>query len=89
MREANNIRLRLVVRRHSLPEVRVVFPVRLDADPTIANLLEQVNEIIPLESNDWGLEDYSVELRDSSGHGFDCLHFQQVSLILKNDDEVL
>ncbi|KAH6627292.1 hypothetical protein B0J18DRAFT_165020 [Chaetomium sp. MPI-SDFR-AT-0129] len=88
MRETNNIRLRLVVRRHSLPEVRVVFPVRLDADPTIANLLEQVNEIIPLESNDWGLEDYSVELRDANGHGFDCLHFQPVSLILKNDEEV-
>ncbi|KAK4247852.1 hypothetical protein C7999DRAFT_40842 [Corynascus novoguineensis] len=88
MRDANNLRLRLVVQRHALPEVRVVFAVSLDNDPTIANLLEQINEIIPLESSDWGLEDYAVQLRDSSGHGFECLHFQQVSLILKNDEEV-
>ncbi|KAK4151862.1 hypothetical protein C8A00DRAFT_16788 [Chaetomidium leptoderma] len=88
MGDSNSLRLRLVVRRHALPEVRVVFAVQLDTDPTIAKLLEQVNEIIPLESNDWGLEDYAVELRDSSGHGFDCLHFQQVSVILKNDEEI-
>jgi hypothetical protein len=89
MRDSDRLRLRLVVRRHALPEVRVVFAVQLDTDPTIANLLEQVNEVVPLESNDWGLEDYTVELRDSAGHGFDCLHFQQVSGILKNDEEVL
>lgn len=89
MRNSNVLRLRLVVRRHSLPEARVAFAVQLDTDPTIVNLLEQVNEIIPLESNDWGLEDYAVELRDSSGHGFECLHFQQVSVILENDEEVL
>jgi hypothetical protein len=35
------------------------------------------------------LEDYAVELRDSDGHAFDCLHFQQVSVVLKNDEEVL
>lgn len=89
MRDANNLRLRLVVRRHALPEVRVVFTVQLDNDPTIANFLEQVNEIIPLESNNWGLEDYTVELRDSEGHAFDCLHFQHVSAVLKNDEQVL
>lgn len=85
----NSLRLRLVVRRHALPEVRVVFAVQLDTDPTIANFLEQVNEVIPLESNDWGLEDYAVQLYDASGHGFECLHFQQVSTVLKNDEEVL
>jgi hypothetical protein len=89
MRDGNSLRLRLVVRRHALPEVRVVFAVQLDTDPTIANLLEQVNEVIPLESNDWGMEDYNVELCDSTGHGFDCVHFQQVAGILKNDEEVL
>jgi hypothetical protein len=90
MRDTNSLlRLRLVVRRHALPEVRLVFAVQLDTDPTIANLLEQVNEIVPLESSDWGLEDYSVELRDPSGHGFDCLHFQPVASILKNDEQVL
>ena len=89
MRDSSSLRLRLVVRRHALPEVRVVFAVQLDTHPTIANLLDQVNDIVPLEGNDWGLEDYAVELRDSAGHGFDCLHFQQVSAILKPDEEVL
>ncbi|KAK0721089.1 hypothetical protein B0H67DRAFT_553131 [Lasiosphaeris hirsuta] len=84
----NNFRLRLVVRRHGLPEVRVIFTIALENNPTIANLLEQVNEIIPLESNDWGLEDYVVELRDAEGHGFDCLHFQSVSVVLKDDEEI-
>ncbi|KAK4104375.1 hypothetical protein N658DRAFT_521049 [Parathielavia hyrcaniae] len=89
MRDSNTLmRLRLMVRRHALPEVRVVFAVQLDNEPTIASLLEQVNEIVPLESNDWGLEDYAVELRDSSGHAFDCLHFQQVSSVLNNDEQV-
>ena len=50
---------------------------------TISQLLEQVNEVIPLESKDWGLEDYSVEVR-----GFECLHFSDVSDVLKEDDEV-
>ncbi|KAG7289987.1 hypothetical protein NEMBOFW57_006366 [Staphylotrichum longicolle] len=89
MRDSNILRLRLVVKRHGLPEDRVMFAVQLDTGPTISNLLEQVNEVFPLESNDWGLEDYAVELRDATGRGFDCLHFQQVSVILKNDEEVL
>lgn len=89
MRDTSCLRLRLVVQRHALPEVRVVFVAQLQTDPTIANLLEQVNEILPLESNDWGLEDYAVELHDADGHAFDCLHFQQVSVVLKNDEEVL
>ncbi|KAL2158308.1 hypothetical protein VTH06DRAFT_4629 [Thermothelomyces fergusii] len=88
MRDANSLRLRLVVQRHALPEVRVVFAVSLDNDPTISSLLEQVNDIIPLESSDWGLEDYTVQLRDPTGHAFDCLHFQQVSAILNNDEVV-
>lgn len=83
----NTLRLRLVVRRHALPDVRIVFPVRLDNDPTIANLLEQVNDVIPLESyeSSWGLEDYAVELEN----GFELLHFQSVGEVLKEDEEVL
>ncbi|KAJ9144969.1 hypothetical protein NKR23_g5521 [Pleurostoma richardsiae] len=83
-----NLRLRLVVRRHGLPEVRVLFNVPLDNDPTIAKLVELVNETIPLEGTDWGLEDYAVELRDSDGHAFECLHFQHVATVLEKDEEV-
>lgn len=83
------MRLRLVVRRHALPDVRVVFSCKTENDPTIANLLEQVNEIIPLESNEWGLEDYTIELRQKdTGTAFDFFHFQQVADVLKDDEEI-
>jgi hypothetical protein len=84
-----DLRLRLVVRRHGLPEVRLVFPISLESDPTIAKLLENVNDTVPLESSDWGLEDYVVELRDGTGNAFECLHFQEVRTVLNEDEEVL
>ncbi|KAJ4395720.1 hypothetical protein N0V85_006448 [Neurospora sp. IMI 360204] len=84
----NSLRLRLVVRRHSLPEVRIIHHVPLENDPTIADLVDQINEIIPLESPEWGLEDYVVELRNKEGYAFECLHFQQVSNVLKDEEEV-
>ncbi|KAL8731849.1 MAG: hypothetical protein Q9166_003133 [cf. Caloplaca sp. 2 TL-2023] len=52
-------------------------------EPTIAQLLEQISEIVPLESEDWGLEDYAVEV-----NGFECLHFSEATHVLKEDDEV-
>ena len=85
------MRLQLTVQRHGLPPTQVLWVVgglrppyaAAGASPTISQLLEQVNEIIPLESEDWGLEDYAVEVR-----GFECLHFSELRQILKEDDEV-
>ncbi|KAL4901789.1 hypothetical protein BDW74DRAFT_70046 [Aspergillus multicolor] len=61
---------------------------------TIAQLLEDVNEVIPLEteprlfedesSGQWGLEDYAVEVG-----GSECLHFMEIEGILRDGDEVL
>ncbi|KAL2864911.1 uncharacterized protein BJX67DRAFT_383330 [Aspergillus lucknowensis] len=61
---------------------------------TIAQLLEDVNEVIPLEteprlfgdesSGQWGLEDYVVEVG-----GSECLHFMEVEGLLREGDEVL
>jgi hypothetical protein len=61
---------------------------------TIAQLLEDVNEVIPLEtepglfdneySGQWGLEDYVVEVC-----GSECLHFMEVEGLLRDGDEVL
>jgi hypothetical protein len=85
----SNLRLRLVVRRHDLPEVRLLFSINLQDEPTIAALLEQVNDTVPLESPDWGLDDYVVEIEDSHGHAFECLHFQAVATILDRDEEVI
>lgn len=83
------LRLRLFVRRHGLPETKLLWTVPADPDWTIAKLLTQVNEAVPLESGEWGLEDYAVELKAADGTSFECLHFQQVSRILKDDDQVM
>lgn len=56
---------------------------------TMAKLLTLVNEVVPLESSEWGLEDYAVELSDGQGGSYECLHFQLVSQTLKDDDEVM
>jgi hypothetical protein len=84
-----DMRLRLVVRRYGLPEIRLMWSLRLDSDPTIAKVLEQLNNDVPLESDQWGLEDYVVELHDSDGTEFECLHYQSVRSVLKPDDRVL
>lgn len=80
--------------RHSLPPVQLLWtiaaygPIRppyadAGASFTISQLLEQISEIIPLESEDWGLEDYAVEVG-----GFECLHFSEIRHVLKEDDIV-
>lgn len=82
------MRLHLTVQRHGLPAARILWttaglgPVQSSAG-TISQLLEQVNDIIPLESEQWGLEDYTVEVG-----GFECLHFHEANQVLKEDDEV-
>lgn len=84
------MRLHLTVQRNGLPAARILWttggqdPAHSSAETaTISQLLEQVNDIIPLESEEWGLEDYAVEVG-----GFECLHFQEASQVLKEDDEV-
>ena len=86
------MRLQLTVQRHGLPPVQVLWTLASAVRPpilaagnsiTISQFLEQVNEVLPLESEDWGLEDYSVEVR-----GFECLHFSELNQVLKEDDEV-
>jgi len=77
------MRLYLSVYRHKLPPTNVVWSVPTTPPQTIAQLLEQVNHIIPLESGQWGLEDYTVEVK-----GFECLHFQSVADAFREDDNV-
>jgi hypothetical protein len=83
------MRLRLSVRRHGLPETPIIWVVDTTTAPTIAQLLEQVNEAIPIESGEWGLEDYAVDVKGSSGVNYECLHFQPVSTVMKEEDEVM
>ncbi|KAI6784073.1 uncharacterized protein J7T54_004619 [Emericellopsis cladophorae] len=84
-----DIRLRLAIRRHGVPEVKLVWPCTASDDLTIAALLAQINDVVVLESGQWGLEDYAVELSDGSGNSFECLHFQPLRKVFKQDDQVL
>ncbi|WEW59847.1 hypothetical protein PRK78_005328 [Emydomyces testavorans] len=133
------MRLHLVIQRHDLPVVRILWTIpsctpRLSNQPsaassftgrgtqtlttgsrssagtsfntaltsfstvggcTIAQLLADVNEVIPLETqptqsedqNDggpWALEDYVAELM-----GSECLHFMRVETLLRDGDELV
>ncbi|KAK2008245.1 hypothetical protein LZ32DRAFT_685542 [Colletotrichum eremochloae] len=84
-----DLRLRLVVRRHGVPDVKLLWNATADEDLTFSKLLAQINEVVPLESGEWGLEDYAVELKDPSGDAFECVHYHLVSKLLKDDDQVL
>ncbi|OLN87037.1 hypothetical protein CCHL11_06457 [Colletotrichum chlorophyti] len=84
-----DLRLRLVVRRHGVPDVKLLWNVTANEDLTISKLVAQINEVIPLESGEWGLEDYAVELKDASGEGFECVHYHLVAKVFKDDDHVL
>lgn len=78
------MRLRVIVRRHGLPDTPIVWAA--DAKSTIYEFLEKINEIIPLESSEggWDVADYACELQ-----GYELLHFQPVDTVLKEEDEVL
>jgi hypothetical protein len=78
------MRLRLSVQRHALPEVHVLWSTTSRNEScTVSQLLSQINEVFPLETTEWGLEDYTLEIQ-----GYECLHFQEIGQILKDEDEV-
>lgn len=80
----------MTVRRHALPETPILWSIDTNASPTVYQLLEQINEVIPIESDgQWGLEDYAVELKGANGANYECLHFQPVESVLKEEDEVM
>lgn len=73
-----------------MPDIPIIWDIDTEnAAPTISMLLEEVNDIIPIESGDWGLEDYAVEIKGEDGVNFECLHFQPVAKVLRKDDKVV
>lgn len=82
------MRLYITVRRNGIPETPIVWNVE-NTSSTIAQLLEQLNDAIPIETGDWGYDDYAVELKGINGAHFECLHFQPVGTVLKENDEVM
>lgn len=94
------MRLQILVQRHSLPPVQIVHATGTgpashtkSRDSTIADLLHDVNDLVPLESSDgeWGLEDYVVEVAAAADQAltYECLHFQACEAVLREDDEVI
>lgn len=77
------MRLRLHLERNALPPTLALFPVPNPTKTTIAQLLQTINLVFPLESETWGLEDYSVSI-----NGFECLHYHTVCAVCRDDDEV-
>ena len=82
------MRLLLNIQRHELPPTKILWNISSTPAPegaglTISQFLEHLNDVIPLEANEWGLEDYALEVR-----GFECLHFTELHHVLKEDDEV-
>jgi hypothetical protein len=74
------------VQRNGLPAANILWSVPETNSTqayTITRLLEDVNHIVPLEAEHWGLEHYVVEVG-----GFECLHFMPVANALKEDDHV-
>lgn len=86
------MRLHVSVKRYSLPTTNIIFttnalgpsPATSSTDATIAQLLEDINDIVPLESGDWGFEDYAVEV-----NGYECLHFSPIDAVLRDNDQVV
>lgn len=59
----------------------------------MADLLLDVNDLVPLESADgeWGLEDYVVEVQATADQEsyYECLHYQTIDSALREDDELV
>ncbi|KIX07858.1 uncharacterized protein Z518_02512 [Rhinocladiella mackenziei CBS 650.93] len=94
------MRLQLLIQRHTFPPVQILFTTGTgpashtkSRDCTIADLLNDVNDLVPLESADgeWGLEDYVVEVAATADQTstYECLHFQTCEAVLREDDEVI
>ena len=75
------MRLRLDINRYQLPPTRILW--NAQDDQTIAEFLRQVHELVPLETELWGLEDYSVKVGD-----YEVLHYHQLGQVLKDEDVV-
>ncbi|GAB1731495.1 hypothetical protein NU195Hw_g1497t1 [Hortaea werneckii] len=79
------MRLRLRILRNELPPVTTLWPISdTQQKNTITQLLEQVNNVFPLESESWGLEHYVVTVAS-----FEALHYHEIGAVCRDEDEVV
>lgn len=83
----NKMRIRLTVQRHKLEPVDLLWTISEDLykshNHTISRWLSEVDEVVPLEADEWGLEDYVVHVQ-----GFECLHFKKTGDVFREGDHV-
>jgi hypothetical protein len=80
------MRFRLSVFRHGLPPMRVVWSTpdeQLDGVFLVSRLLSEINDIIPLDPGERGLEDYVVQLGE-----YELLHFHNLADVLRENDKI-
>lgn len=82
------MRLRVTVKRYGLPDLPIVWPVE-SGSIMISQFLEAIHDAIPIESRDWGTDDYAVYLKGANGADYECLHYQLLDKVFKEDDEVM
>ncbi|RMY46286.1 hypothetical protein D0865_09375 [Hortaea werneckii] len=81
----SGMRLRLRILRNELPPVTTLWPISdTQQKSTITQLLEQVNNVFPLESESWGLEHYVVTVAS-----FEALHYHEIGAVCRDEDEVV
>jgi len=82
-----NMRIRLTIQRNQLNPVEVLWTIPEDSykspSHTISRWLAEVDETFPLETDEWGLEDYVVHIQ-----GFECLHFKTTGDVFRTGDHV-
>lgn len=94
------MRLQLSIHRHTLPPTHILFSTAghlgshtVSRVSTISDLLLDVNDLVPLESEDgeWGLEDYIVEVAATADQDevYEALHYHIIENVLREDDEVI
>jgi hypothetical protein len=81
------MRLRLIVERNELPATCVAW--FMPPDCSAAQLLIDVNNVIPLESEHWSLDDYVVEVPGQSHMHYELLHYEVLKYVLEDDSELL
>ncbi|KAF4553506.1 Hypothetical protein D9617_7g032340 [Elsinoe fawcettii] len=74
------MRLQLEICRNRLPAVKILW--QTDEETITSQVLSDVDVCVPLQSEEWGLEDYVLE----TAAGFEALHYQKVGDVVREDD---
>lgn len=79
------MRLRLRIERNELPPTQILHSISsTQTSQTIAQFLQNINVLFPLESTNWDISDYAVLVG-----GYEATHYTEVGQAFKDEDEVV